>query len=192
MEALNLEPLSAACVVSGEAFAAGDRVMSYLVQGANLEVLRADVREDHADAFVPPGTVVCRWVQAFKPRAPGANADRALKLTAETLFLTLADPLTEPTTENVRMMQFLALMLERKRLLKPRGRTRDGGKTIYEHVRTKQMFEIATDELSPSFFLEIQAQLGVLVGEPKPKAVVEVTAAPAPQPIEAEPSPVAP
>lgn len=178
MEALNLEPLSTACVVSGEGFAAGDRVMSFLVQG-NPDLIRADVREDHAAAFVPPGNVVCRWIQIFKPRAPGANQDRALKLTAETLFLTLADPLTEPTTDNVRMMQFLALMLERKKLLKPRGRTRDGGKTIYEHARTKQKFEIATDELTPAFFLEIQAQLGVLVGEPKAKEAPAAAAAPA-------------
>ena len=52
----------------------------------------------------PPGVVVCRWAHIFKPRVQGENADRALKLTAETLFLTLVDPLTEPTPENQRML----------------------------------------------------------------------------------------
>ncbi|HZZ58387.1 MAG TPA: hypothetical protein VFE31_11200 [Opitutaceae bacterium] len=177
MEQLNLEPLATACAVTGEPFAAGDRVVSFLMRGPKLEALRADVRADQADAYRPPAAVACRWVQVYKPRAPGENADRALKLTAESLFFTLVDPLTEPSAENTRLIQFLGLLLERKRVLKPRGRTRDGARTVYEHARTKQTFEIASDELTPAFFLQIQEQLGVLVGEPKPKAA---PAAPAP------------
>jgi hypothetical protein len=99
-----------------------------------------------------------------------------MKLTAENLFVTLADPLTEPTAENTRLLQFLALLLERKRLLRPKGRTPDGEKNIYEHARTKQFFEVPVGELSPQFFLQVQEQLSVLVGPPKAKA-----AAPAPE-----------
>lgn len=169
MEQLNLEPLAASCAVSGEAFVAGDRVVSFLMRGPHLEALRADVRADRANDYRPAAPVACRWVQAFKPREPGANPERALKLTAESLFFTLTDPLTEPSAENTRLVQFLALLLERKRILKPRGRTRDGARTIYEHAKTKQTFEIASDELTPAFFIRIQQQLGVLVGEPKAK-----------------------
>lgn len=163
---LNLQPQAAICQVTGQPFAEGDRVASYLVRGAALEIARYDVLESAAAGFMPDGVVACRWVHAFKPRLPGENADRRLKLTAENLFLTLADPLTEPTEENMRLVRFLALMLERKKLVKPRGRSADGTKDRYEHAKTKQIFELPAGELDPAFFVAVQAQLGLLVGAP--------------------------
>lgn len=190
---LNLEPLATACVVSGQPFVEGDRVLSYLVRKPDQTLVRADVLSAQIGNYGPPGVVVCRWAHIFKPRAQGENADRALKLTAETLFLTLVDPLTEPTPENLRMVQFLALMLERKKLLKPRGLSADRERNIYEHAKTKQRFEISADDLDPAFFLQIQQQLGVLVGEPKAKAAAATTPAePAVPAAPDTPSPAAP
>jgi len=97
---------------------------------------------------------------------PGGNADRRVNFTPATLFSRRADPLTEQTEENTRLVRFLALMLERKRLLRPKGRSADGEKNIFEHARTKQLFEIPAGELDPAFFVAVQAQLGLLVGSP--------------------------
>ena len=163
---LNLQPQAATCQVTGQPFAEGDRVASYLVRGASLEIARHDVLEAATADFVPDGVVACRWVHAYKARLPGENPDRRLKLTAENLFLTLADPLTEPTEETTRLVRFLALMLERKKLLKPRGRSADGTLDRYEHAKTKQVFELPAGELNPAFFMAVQAQLGLLVGSP--------------------------
>lgn len=163
---LNLQPQSAMCQVTGQPFAEGDRVASFLVRGATMEVLRCDVLESAVAQFTPEGVVACRWVHAYKPRLPGENADRRLKLTAESLFLTLADPLNEPTEENTRLLRFLALMLERKKILRPRGRTADGTKDRFEHAKTKQVFELPAGEIDPAFFVAVQAQLGLLVGSP--------------------------
>ena len=168
--AFNLQPLAASCCVSGRSFAEGDRVMSFLVRATTLEVIRYDLLAEHAAGFAPEGAVICRWIHAFKPKSKEENADRALKLTAETLFFALIDPATEPTPENTRLVQFLALMLERKKLLRPRGRTADGARNILEHARTKQRWEVPAGELTPEFFVAVQRQLSVLVGEPKPKA----------------------
>ncbi|HUR58368.1 MAG TPA: hypothetical protein VM029_11700 [Opitutaceae bacterium] len=179
---MHLQPLATSCFVSGEPFVEGARVASYLVRGPALEIVRHDVLEARSGDFTPAGHVACRWVHVFKPRAAGENADRALKLTAENLFATLADPLTEPTPENTRLVQFLALMLERKKVLRPRGRTPDGARNLYEHAKTKQMFEVAVGDLSPEFFMAVQEQLTVLVGAPKPKTVP-------PQSAEAQPAP---
>ena len=129
---MNLQPLAKTCFVSGEPFVEGGRVASYLVRAENMEIVRYDVLEAHATEFKPDGFVACRWVQEYKPRKAGENQDRALKLTAENLFATLADPTTEPTPENTRLLQFLALMLERKKLLRPRGKTADGARQRYE------------------------------------------------------------
>ncbi len=164
-----LQPLAAACHVSSRPFAAGDRVASYLVRAAGLEIRRFDLLDSRTEEFAPEGAVVCRWVQAFKPRSKDENPDRALKLTAENLFLTLADPASERTPETERLLQFLALLLERKRLLRPRGRSADGSRQRLEHSRSKQIYEVEAGEMGPAFFLAVEEQLSVLVGEPKPR-----------------------
>ncbi|MES2697631.1 MAG: hypothetical protein V4773_29470 [Verrucomicrobiota bacterium] len=167
---MHLQPLATTCFVSGEPFVEGARVASFLMRsGAALEIVRYDVLEAHLAGFTPEGQLACRWVQAYKPRKIGENADRALKLTTENLFVTLADPTTEPTPENTRLLQFLALMLERKKVLRPRGRSKDGARNLFEHAKSKQMFEIPAGELTPEFFVAVQEQLSVLVGVPKTK-----------------------
>lgn len=172
---LQLQPLATQCAVSGEPFTAGARVASHLVRmGAALEITRFDVLETHLGGFRPEGFVACRWVQPFKPRRAGENPDRALKLTAENLFVTLADPTTEPTPENTRLLQFLALMLERKKILRPRGPSTDGLRQRYEHAKSKAIFEVPAGELTAEFFVAVQEQLSVLVGAPK-AAVVPAT-----------------
>lgn len=174
---LNLQPLAQTCFVTGQPFVEGERVLSHLVRNASeTEVMRYDVREASVADYVPAGFVACRWVHAFKPRKPGDTTQRELKLTAENLFLTLADPTNELNEESTRLVQFLALMLERKRLLRPKGRSADGSCNLYEHAGSKQMYEVPAGELSPEFFMAVQTQLSVLVGEPKPKAEPAVVA----------------
>jgi len=179
---MHLQPLATTCFVSGEPFVEGARVVSQLVRNANLEIVRYDVLEAQDDSFVPEGFVACRWVHPYKPRHGDENPDRTLKLTAENLFVTLADPTTEPTPENTRLVQFLALMLERKKILRPRGRSADGARNVFEHAKTKQLFEVPIGELTPEFFVAVQEQLTVLVGAPKPKAAAEPVPATVEQP----------
>jgi hypothetical protein len=172
---LILQPQAPACHVTRAPFAEGDRVMSMLVRDNSPGIVRFDLLESASQGFAPDGIVACRWVHVFKPRPKGENADRALKLTAETLFLALADPSTEQSPENVRLVQFLALMLERKKLLRDRGPSADGTRTRFEHGKSKQVFEVPAGEFNPEFFVAVQRQLSVLVGEPK-------AVAPAPEP----------
>lgn len=177
---MHLQPLATTCFISGSPFAEGDRVASFLVRGATLEIVRYDVLEANAAQFAPEGFVACRWVQAFKPQSH-ENAARTLKLNAENLFFTLSDPMNELNVESTRLLQFLALMLERKKLLRPKGKSADGTKNTYEHAKTKQIFEVPVGELTPEFFVAVQEQLTVLVGAPKPPAtpVPSAEAAPA-------------
>lgn len=137
----------------------------------------------------PPAFVYCRWVVAFRQRKAEENPARTLKLTAENLFLTLALPASAPedaafgantgtatagngaqSAINTPLLQFLALMLERKKLLKLRGYTEDNQRQIYEHMPTHQFYEVPVGDLNVEFFQKIQEHLGVLVGTPKPKA----------------------
>jgi len=176
---LTLHPIGTKCFVSGRDFAENDRVVSYLVREASGEVARRDLLEAEDGRFMPPAFVYCRWIVGFKIRKAGENADRTLKLTAESLFLTLADPASEPNPTNTPLLQFLALMLERKRLIKPRGVTEDGMRQIYEHMPTHQLYEIPVGDLNAEFFRKIQEHLGVLVGSKPPKATPPLETQPA-------------
>ena len=162
---LQLPSPATACCVTGREFVEGDRVVSVLVRGAGVEVARSDLLAEAEKEFQPGGAALCRWVHVFKPRAAGENPDRALKLTAENLFLTLADPASELSADNVRLVQFLAVMLERKRVLRPKGRSADGAGDLYEHAKTKQVFTIPAVDLTPEFFVGVQEQLGALLGD---------------------------
>lgn len=163
---LNLQPRALACFVSGEPFREGDRVASVLARMDGGAVVRYDALESNAGSLVPEGFVACRWVQVYKLQPKEENADRALKLSADTLFQALADPSTERSPETDRLVRFLALLLERKRLLRPRGKSPDGARDVFEHARTKQLYEVPALDLSPQFFIEVREQLSVLVGEP--------------------------
>ena len=177
---LNLQPRALSCFVSGEPFREGDRVTSVLVRADSGAIVRHDALEANAASLEPQGFVACSWVQAFKPQPKDGNRDRALKLTAENLFLTLADPSTEATPETARLVRFLALLLERKRLIRPRGKSPSGEGDLYEHGRTKQMFTVPDIELTPEFFVAVREQLSVLVGEPA--APPGAVPAPSPEP----------
>lgn len=178
---MHLQPLATTCFVSGQPFAEGDRVASFLVRSASLEIVRYDVLEASVASFTPAGYVACRWGHRFKPRShTDGDAARALKLSAENLFLTLADPTNELNPESTRLVQFLALMLERKKVIRAKGLTPDATKQLFEHARTKQIIEVPAGELTPEFFVAVQEQLSVLVGAPKPKVTPTATPEPAP------------
>jgi hypothetical protein len=175
---LNLQPLAPFCSVTKVSFNEGDKVISYLIQLPSLEIVRHDVAFEKISEFTPEGKTACSWTHLFKPRSKHDNPERDLKLNAENLFMTLADPQNEPSVETVRLIQFLALMLERKKVLRPKGLNPEKSKNLYEHAKTKQLFEVPVGELSSEFFIAVQQQLSVLVGEGKPKEVV-AQAAPA-------------
>lgn len=181
---LTLQPLAVKCCVSGREFADGDRVVCYLVREADGLSGRRDLLESEDANLQRPAEVFCRWVIRYKPRRGEENADRALKLTAESLFLTLADPANPPDETNTPLLRFLALMLERKKVLKPRGLTPDGARQLLEHMRSHQVYEVPVGELDAAFFLKIQGQLDILVGGPKKKADEPApTPAPSPAPV---------
>ena len=190
---LTLQPLAKNCRASGRAFAENDRVVSHLIREPSGEVVRHDILASEDAAYAKPGFVFCTWTVAYKARRTEENAGRALKLTAENLFLTLADPSAEPNDANTPLLQFLALMLERKKVLRPRGTTADGARQIFEHAKTHQRYEIPVGTLDEAFFVNIQGQLDLLVGGPKksesaPAPTAPEGAAPATEGSPAEPA----
>jgi hypothetical protein len=161
---LTLQPLAKTCRVSGREFAEGDRVVCRLVREADGAIARHDVLAAEEAGYAKPEFVFCTWTVIYKARREQENPGRALKLTAENLFLTLADPTAEPDPANTPLLQFLALLLERKKILRPRGKTADGERQIFEHAKSHQVYEIPAGTLDEAFFVRIQGQLDLLVG----------------------------
>ncbi|MDX2187012.1 MAG: hypothetical protein SFV32_08770 [Opitutaceae bacterium] len=161
---LSLQPQASACFLTHRPFSEGERVVCHLVRVKSGELVRYDVAETAVAEYVPEGSLACRWVRVYKPRKAGENPERELKLTAENLFMSLTDPSAELTLESTRLVQFLALMLERKRVLRPKGLAADG-RQQFEHAKTKQLILVPAGELSPEFFILVQEQLAVLIAK---------------------------
>jgi hypothetical protein len=165
---LHLNSSADICFISGSPFTKGDRVVSFLVRDDAGEYARFDCRETLEREKAPEGEILCRWTRTFKPVAAVTDHDKELKMSAETLFLSLTseEPEGDGPDENADLKRFLALMLERKRVLKNRGTNRESGTIRYEHMPSKQMIEVPGGEMDVEFFMSMRDKLGVLLGEP--------------------------
>jgi hypothetical protein len=161
------------CAVSGRPFSDGDRVVCLLVRLQDGEFSRIDALREQADGLkAPEGEVLCRWVHTFKRRPPDADAAvKELRMTLETLFSSLYEEGELPAEENHDLIRFLALFLERRRILKPtRSRPRPGW-IACDHMREKRTYLVPEGELDIAFFMRMQDKLGALLGaEGSPQA----------------------
>lgn len=169
-------PVARKCAVSGAEFEIGQHVICFLFQDENGELERADVLPDHADAFSPPGLLLGRWSREIRDNTDEEKeARRAMLVSTEELFLSLLDgeeaaPL--PVDEDAdsaeaaelrgRLLQVLALQLERKRILRPMGKPVDG-RQPYLHVKSKRELAVPASDLEPENLLRVQEQLSALV-----------------------------
>lgn len=176
----HIPPVSRKSRLTERAFEEGDRVSSSLVrlEDGSLERFDALASEAGEAAFQGQGQLVCRWDVTFKPkRDEGKDEEEAMELTAENLFASLFEGEEEPSQENAKLKHFLALILERRRLL--RLERRGSSFDQYIHRPTKIRYFVPAVELDPEFFVENQRRLDFLIsggGEPTPSASSEASA----------------
>ena len=138
-------------VLSSKPFMPGDRVWSCLYRTEEGIVERADVLEEEREQLKLDSGILCQWVHLIKEReTTEAEVRKAELQSAEEVFLSLYDDIEEegedsPETIEARerLKFFLALQLERKRVLKPIG----SGK--FRHLPTKREFQVPRMELTP-------------------------------------------
>jgi len=153
---------------SGHVFQPAERVISLLhkaPEGGELE--RADILESEAEAFAPPGPVLGRWrreVKAPEDEASGNEQKRKLQ-SAEELFLSLFEAPPQEAADDTAdaLKHVLALLLERKRVLRAEPPRQAEGAQTYRHVKRKETYEVPVVSLSPERMLKIQDTLGDLV-----------------------------
>ena len=92
------------------------------------------------------------------------RAHRAQLLASrEEFFLSLFEDPSDPTGEKAILKHILALLLERRRLIKAAGPAANG-LVPYLHVRTQQVLQVPAIDLQPSDIQRVQATLDLLIG----------------------------
>jgi hypothetical protein len=135
----NIQPRALVCAQTGEPFIKGERVYSALYWREG-KYQRVDVQKAAWEARNDNIEPLSAWQTDFVPPPP-APVEPLRKEDAEGLLRRLMAE-NEPATRNARYI--LALMLERKKVLRQIERQRqDGGSTlVYEHLPSGEVWLI--------------------------------------------------
>jgi hypothetical protein len=146
-------------------FVPGDRVVCLIYKDLDAgEMGRADVLPSEVDAFELPGEILGRWVRVVKDADEDGTTVRETVASAEDFFLSLyANDKVGARDETDALKHLLALMLERKRVVRALGKRQTAGMQLYRHVKTKQEIEVPIVEISTDLMLKIQDTLGDII-----------------------------
>ena len=159
-----VKPITRTCAATGRELVPGDLVACIVHKPVGGMMERVDVLRDHAEGFKPAGLVLGRWNREVKERGEEERAQRAQLLASrEEFFLSLFEDPADPTGEKAILKHILALLLERRRLIKAAGPAADG--TLpYLHVRTQQLLQVPAIDLQPEDIQRVQGTLDLIVG----------------------------
>ena len=149
---------SDACTVTGRAFAEGEFFYTALYREGD-GFRREDVAEEAWQALPAEPRPFSFWRSKFEMPPPPPPEPLA-KQDAESILRRLIEENAE-TTRNARYI--LALMLERKRLLKPMP-SEDPEVLVYEHAQSGETFIIPDPHLGLDQIPDVQREVGALLG----------------------------
>lgn len=161
------------CHHTGKAFADGDTCHTVLAEtpaGFERMDLSADAwKELAAEIAARPG-IVSHWKGVYET-PPAAPPDAIGKDDAESLLRKI---LARHQERYAQAAYILAVMLERKRILKVKAQTRENGKRIflYEHPRTGDIFTIPDPDLQMEQLGEVEKMVTDLLEHGLPPEVV--------------------
>ncbi|MDR1191493.1 MAG: hypothetical protein LBK60_07515 [Verrucomicrobiales bacterium] len=131
----NIKARSPVCQATGRPFA-GDEVFHTMLLERAEGLERLDWSEEAWQSQPPPEGMLSCWKSVFKP-APPAPVEAVTREDAESELRRLLENL-QPGDEKCAYL--LALLLERKRILKSRQKIESGGRkcVVYEHAVTQE------------------------------------------------------
>jgi hypothetical protein len=158
------KPISRHCAVTNTPLRIGDRVVCVVFKPQGADIERADILADNIAQFATNGIELGRWNREVKSRSEEEREARIqLLATREEFFISLFSDPQDPSGDKAVLKQLTALILERKRILRPLGKPA-GGVQRYLHVRTRDEYDVPADDLSPEKIARVQNALEVLVG----------------------------
>jgi len=159
-----VKPIARTCAVSGQELRVGDIVTCIVHKPTGGLIDRTDVLKDHAAAFQAPGLLLGKWTREVKERGEEEQAQRAQLLASrEEFFLSLFESEEDPSGDKTVLKHILAMLLERKRIIKAMGPA-DKGLIPYQHAASKQVYFVPALALQPAHLLQVGATLDLLVG----------------------------
>ena len=164
-----------ACATTGRAFTEGEHFYTLLFF-ENGQFRREDLCEEAFRARNENVAPFSQWKSKYAPPPP-AQTEAVSKQTGEDL---LRKYMEEEGSEHTNVRYILALMLERKRVLKEIEVKRggDGSLTrIYEHGKTGEVFVIPDPQLRLDQVADVQAQVATLLGAPPSPSAAQPAAA---------------
>ena len=179
----NIQSRAHGCQSSGHAFAEGESYHTVLLSGKagfeRMDLCAAAWRE-HGAQISARTNFVSHWVGTYVP-PPAAPPEAIRKDDAETLLRALLERRDE---RHAPAAFILAVMLERKRILKVKSQLREGGRRVivYEHPKSGDVFTIADPDLQLAQLEAVQRDVGQLLehGLPALDGIVGVPAEAAP------------
>jgi hypothetical protein len=159
-----VKSLSHTCASSGKELHVGDSVVCIVFKPLGGAIERRDVLKEYATEFKPDGLLLGRWSRQVKERGEEEQALRAQLLASrEEFFLSLFDDPADPSGDKGVLKHILALLLERKRIIKATGPA-EQGLIPYQHQSTKQILMVPALDLQPEHLLQVSGSLELLVG----------------------------
>ncbi len=195
IENWNIRSRAHQCAVLATPFVDSEPFYTALFENAKGELLRLDYSLEgwkQAQAGWPadsPERPFSFWKSEYEQALREAKAEVVEKEGAEGLLRRLIEE-ENPGTENTRYI--LAIMLERKKILRPTGarETEDATFLIYENPKTSEVYLIRDPELRLDQVEMVQREVSLLLmsqqnSEPPPETTpppAETTASPQPDP----------
>jgi hypothetical protein len=145
---------------SGAELKPGDIVVSLVFFNEAGELDRLDFLKEELDKADVETKYIGRWerVVSDNPQEDERQAKRMALAGSEDFFISLFDDDSLNIENKDSLKQMLALLLERKRVLRAQGRP-SGGIQKYLHVSTKREFDVPQKELDEELIINIQSQL---------------------------------
>ena len=160
-----IKPLAKKSALSEREIAPGDTVVCAVFVNEFGMLDRLDFHKDEFDVSKVAGKIIGKWerVVSEHPEADERMARRMSLESSEDFFVSLFDENSAVETDEVDVVkQMLALLLERKRILRAVGRPVNNVQK-YIQPSTKREFSVPQKNLDEDLVIKIQSQLGSII-----------------------------
>ena len=159
-----IKSLSKKSAASGADLKPGDVVVSVLRQNEAGDLERSDFLKSELEQNPYMGKFLAKWerVVSENPLEDERQARRLALTGSENFFISLFDDESLDIDQKDVLKQMLALLLERKRILRAKGRVKNGVQ-IYVHSASKREFEVRQCELNEELIFNIQSQIEAFI-----------------------------
>jgi hypothetical protein len=165
----NIQSRSHSCQLSGTAFADGDPCHTVLLHGRGAYErmdLSARAWKEHSQEILARPNLISHW-QGLYEAPPPAPPEPILKDDAESLLRRLIEL---KDGRYAAASYILAVMLERKRVLRVKAQSRENGRRIflYEHAKSGDLFTIGDPDLQLAQLDQVQHEVAQLLAHGLP------------------------